>query len=257
MHTIYQISIRIQHILVNYMFAPRTLRVRVGHEPQVGCAPLTPLMHQVAHSGNSGIRYFRSTILRRPVSILLGILLITLPACSTAESFVKEGINFPSYKQIGILVRPTEGLSAQDARSVATDIVGIELARKGYRVIERALRKEIVKELGINMTGLMEEDPSELGKLKSIKALLIVSFPRYALLRNRQGGTRVNVVGTGVNMGGKDMLFTEVAVSIRVISVKTGEMLYMATADRKLRGSRLRSATRDIIKKCMKDLPAL
>ena len=53
------------------------------------------------------------------------------------------------------------------------------------------------------------------------------------------------------------MLFTEVAVSIRIISVKTGEMIYMATADRKLRGSRLHSATRDIIKKCLTDLPAL
>lgn len=195
-------------------------------------------------------------IIYKKIKILLGILLITIPACRTADSFVKEGVNFKSYKQVGILVRPARGLTARNARSVATDIVGIELARKGYRVIERALRKEIVKELGINMTGLMDEDPVELGKLKSINALLIVSFPRYALLRSRQEGTQVNVLGTGANMGGKDMIFTEVAVSIRMISVKTGDILYMATADRKLRGSRLRSATRDIVKKCLKDLPA-
>jgi hypothetical protein len=188
-------------------------------------------------------------------ALLCALTVFTGLSCSTTDSFVKEGINFNSYTQLGILVRPARGLSEKDARSIATDILGIGLARKGYIVVERALRKEIIEEQGIKMTGLYDEDPSELGKLKSIKALLIISFPRYALLRNRQDGTRINVIGTGVNMGGKDLIFTEVAVTIRMVSVKTGEMIYMATADRKLRGSRLRAATRSVIKKCLEDLP--
>ncbi len=196
------------------------------------------------------------------LSVIFAALLLALTAsinlsCSTSDSFVKKGINFNSYKQLGILVRPAQGLSERDARSVATDIVGIELAKKGYVVVERALRKEIIEEKGIKMTGLYEEDPSELEKLKSIKALLIISFPRYALLRNRQDGTRVNVIGTGIQMGGKDLIFTEVAATIRIVSVKSGEMIYMATADRKLRGSRLRSATRTVVKNCLEDLPKL
>ena len=137
------------------------------------------------------------------------------------------------------------------------DLAGIELSKKGYNVIEHFLKKELIDEQELNMSGLYQGDPIEMGKLKSIKALLIVSFPRYALFRIGQRSSNINLLGMGVKMGGKDLVQTEVAVTIRLISVTTGDVLYLSTADRKLRGSRLHSATRYVIKESLKDLPLL
>ncbi|MCP4137304.1 MAG: hypothetical protein GY754_40425 [bacterium] len=184
-------------------------------------------------------------------------LIFFLVTCSTGDSYIKKDIDFAAFKDIGILVKPGPGLSETDASAIATELVGIELSKKGYRVIEQFYKKELIREQSLSMSGLYQGDPLELGKLKSVKALAIVSFPAYRILRSHQNSSDVRILGSGVRFGGKDILQTEVAVSVRVISVATGDVLYLGTADRKLKGSRLREAARHSIKVSLGDLPQL
>jgi curli biogenesis system outer membrane secretion channel CsgG len=194
---------------------------------------------------------------RKNLNIVLTAIIIAAGGCSSGDYFVKKGASFSGYRQVGILVRPTDNLSENQAQSIASDLAAIVLSKRGYSVIEQFHKKELMSEQTLRLAGLYEGDPVEVGKLKSVKALLIITFPKYDLIRNRQEGSGVRVLGSGVSMSGKDLLITDVSVSLRLVSAATGELLYMASASRRLRGERLREASASVIGEALENLPRI
>lgn len=189
--------------------------------------------------------------------ILSFVLLVSLCFCKSADVFIKPGTDFKQFNRVGILTKPSADLTEADAQSIANEMVSIQLYKKNFQVVERFASKDIIKQLELNMTGLYNAEPEEMMKLKSVNSLLLVTFPRYKVMTFNQGGGRVEVLGTGLSSGQRQSAKTEVSVSVRLVAVNTGDVLYVCTSERQLQGSRLRDATKAVIDKCLADFPTL
>jgi len=184
--------------------------------------------------------------------IFLSVILFS--SCKSANYFLKKGQDWSQLNKIGILTKSSKYLSKSQAQSVSNEVASIELNKKRFDVVERVALDEILKEIELSQTGLFKEDPKTLQKLKSIDSILLISFPTYSVYSYGNDGSKVKVLGASVNMGGKSSFRTEVSISMRLLSVKTADVLFMCTTDRKIHGSRLAIAAKYVIKKCLSNL---
>jgi len=188
--------------------------------------------------------------------MIISLVFLTL-ACGSDRYFIKDGVDLSRYRKVAILAKPGADIDAKTGQAVAGELISIRLLKKKYEVIEYFARKELFQELKLNMSGLYNADPAELGKLKSFNALLLVSFPRYKVFTWRTGAAGYNVLGTGMNMRGKEAAKTEVSVSVRLVSVADGVVLYACSADSILQGSRLSEAAKRAVDQCIKPIPEI
>ena len=106
----------------------------------------------------------------------------------------------------------------------------------------------------MSQTGLFKAEAKTLNKLKSLDSILLISFPTYSVYSYAHDGSKVRVLGASLDMGGKTSYRTEVSVSMRLVSVKTADVLFMCSTSRKIHGSRLPIAARYVVKKCLSNL---
>jgi len=191
---------------------------------------------------------------KKIVNLMVLLLLFgTFRHCTHSDHFIKKDANFRKFPKVGILTKPSQDLKPDAAQSIASDMVGISLARKHYHVIEYFARKEILTEKKIQLSGLYSGNPKEITKLTEIDALLLVSFPRYKVRHFNQAGGEVFMLRTK----GKSSAKTEVSISTRFISITTGDILFSCTSDIELRGSRLWDAAKRVVKTCIDKLPEI
>jgi len=98
--------------------------------------------------------------------------------------------------------------SSNEISFLAADLVSQNLLRKGFRVLDRSNLTSILQEQGLSISGLAEEpDYKKIGKLLDSDFIV------------------VGVIKIGGNEGGRKRTDAITDVSIRLIEIRTGEIL--------------------------------
>jgi len=97
----------------------------------------------------------------------------------TTDFYQRPGINLRQYERIGVLQFSSPLIEAS-AGIATSDIVGFELLKKGYMVVERARIDRVLTEQGLGLTGAIDESTAaEIGKILGVQALIMGSVGTY------------------------------------------------------------------------------
>ena len=141
----------------------------------------------------------------KPIVALVALSLL-LPACSTTkgESFTKAGFDPFSVTRMAVVDGNNPTFKAE-TRQTLVDSVQFEFLKKGWSVIERENIQKAIDELNFQNSDLASPDQRKaLGQVLNVDAL------------------------TFVNIGGN---LDEMAVSIKMVDVQSGELLWMGSGD--------------------------
>jgi hypothetical protein len=144
----------------------------------------------------------------KPVTALLALALL-LPACASTkgESFMKAGFDPLSVQRVAVVDGNNPTFKAE-TRQTLVDSVQFEFLKKGWAVVERENIQKAIDELKFQNSDLASPDQRKaLGQVLNVDAL------------------------TFVNIGGN---LDEMAVTIKMVDVQSGELLWMGTGDSEL-----------------------
>jgi hypothetical protein len=187
---------------------------------------------------------------------ILGLLL--LGGCVTADLSVKKDFKRSDVKRIGVIDFTTPRTARADTYGqLAADTFSAELLRVGFSVIERSQIKKIVDELHLGQSGVVDAaSAKEVGRVAGVDAMVMgtitpalvegrITMPQASPRRAR----RTN--GGPVIIEEPHLDMTNVTVSGKMISVETGEILWVGSAS----GTDVRNAVRQITKRIGKEVP--
>lgn len=154
-----------------------------------------------------------------------------LYGCATPQISIQKnpGVDFSKYKKVAVIKfecrNPIVGQEVSDR-------IALSFMKKGYNVVERSQLKSIIDENAIIAAGLTEANRSAL-KLGGVNASVIGTVTRYDCEQSKsafttKGGTRV----TTKNL-------CHVSISIKMLNVQTGDILWGGQGSYSLRGSNM------------------
>ncbi len=131
---------------------------------------------------------------------------VLLPACASTkgESFTKAGFDPLTVERLAV-VDGNNPTFKPETRQILVDTAQMEFLRRGWNLVERANIQKAIDELNFQNSDLAAPDQrKQLGKVLNVDAL------------------------TFVNIGGKT---DEMSITIKMIDVETGELLWMGSGD--------------------------
>ena len=156
---------------------------------------------------------------------LVVIALCTIPACSfAADELGLERV------RLGIMKFDSKTYDVPDRMAAAiTDIFGRVLFKsKGIMLVEREKLDEVMKELRLGMSGLVDEDTAaEVGKLAGCDYMLMGSITNLA---RASSGVAVPLFVVPVSVGSRNQK-VKATLDVRLVKVETGEIVFAETAD--------------------------
>ena len=156
---------------------------------------------------------------------LIVIALLAIPACSfAADELGLERV------RLGIKKFDSKTYDVPDRMAAAiTDIFGRVLFKsKGIMLVEREKLDEVMKELRLGMSGLVDEDTAaEIGKLAGCDYMLMGSITNLA---RASSGVAVPLFVVPVSVGSRNQK-VKATLDIRLVKVDTGEIVFAETAD--------------------------
>ena len=179
------------------------------------------------------------------------IVLLIVCSCSTSEEFVRPNTDFKKYDRLAVLPlvdypnQPSSG-------TVVADIISMELIKEGIDVVDRANTVQILNEQKLGLSGVIDETTApKVGKLLGVNAIISGSVNEY-------GTTTTNIqVVQGADPA--YMPISSAGVSLKLIDVETGQMVWAASArgtevGNNLMANAARKAVRDAMEKLVKHL---
>ena len=158
----------------------------------------------------------------RKTIILLTALILVLTAISS--SFADERV------RLGIMRFDSKTYDVPDRMASAiTDIFGRVLFKsRGIMLVERERLDEVMKELKLGMSGLIDEETAaEIGRLAGCEYMLMGSITNLA----RGGsGVAVPLFVIPVSVGSRNQK-VKATLDVRLVKVETGEIVFAETAD--------------------------
>ena len=112
--------------------------------------------------------------------MLLGIVLIVVGGCSSAESQFRAGYDFSGLDKIAVVdvIGPVGG---EMAKNQISDFFVMELMKKGYAPVERAQVQSILAEQKFQSGGLTpEEGAVRVGQILNVPAVVVINIPAFA-----------------------------------------------------------------------------
>ena len=156
---------------------------------------------------------------------LIVIALLAIPACSfAADELGLERV------RLGIMRFDSKTYDVPDRMAAAiTDIFGRVLFKsKGIMLVEREKLDEVMKELRLGMSGLVDEDTAaEVGKLAGCDYMLMGSITNLA---RASSGVAIPLFVVPVSVGSKNQK-VKATLDVRLVKVETGEIVFAETAD--------------------------
>ncbi len=129
-----------------------------------------------------------------------------LAGCATkSESFMREGTDFKQYRKVAVIEFTGAEKAGKAYNIEATDLMGLELLKKGFDVVERGQVENILKEQGFQTSALA--DNAQVGRLGGILG--------------------VNAIVTGTLQLKEEKGSWDVAMTVKMIDVKQGTLLWM------------------------------
>ncbi|MBQ9573653.1 MAG: hypothetical protein IJR27_00045 [Synergistaceae bacterium] len=158
----------------------------------------------------------------RKIIILLTALILVLTAISS--SFADDRV------RLGIMRFDSKTYDVPDRMASAiTDIFGRVLFKsRGIMLVERERLDEVMKELKLGMSGLIDEETAaEIGRLAGCEYMLMGSITNLA----RGGsGVAVPLFVIPVSVGSRNQK-VKATLDVRLVKVETGEIVFAETAD--------------------------
>ncbi len=158
----------------------------------------------------------------RKTIILLTALILVLTAISS--SFADDRV------RLGIMRFDSKTYDVPDRMASAiTDIFGRVLFKsRGIMLVERERLDEVMKELKLGMSGLIDEETAaEIGRLAGCEYMLMGSITNLA----RGGsGVAVPLFVIPVSVGSRNQK-VKATLDVRLVKVETGEIVFAETAD--------------------------
>ncbi|MBR0248370.1 MAG: hypothetical protein IJQ70_05300, partial [Synergistaceae bacterium] len=156
---------------------------------------------------------------------LIVIALCVIPTCSfAADELGLERV------RLGIMRFDSKTYDVPDRMAAAiTDIFGRVLFKsKGIMLVEREKLEDVMKELRLGMSGLVDEDTAaEVGKLAGCDYMLMGSITNLA---RASSGVAIPLFVVPVSVGSKNQK-VKATLDVRLVKVETGEVVFAETAD--------------------------
>ena len=133
-----------------------------------------------------------------------------LLGCASTKSFVKNPSRLREVRKVAVLPFVC---SSPDTGVAISEALSAQLVQSPFTVLERSQFERLLAEQKITLTGLLEEDPAVLGRLKGVDAVIL-------------GSATVDRGFAGLVHGGyKDYISMATA---RLVDVASGEVLVAA-----------------------------
>lgn len=138
------------------------------------------------------------------VSVLLVALAVAGCASSSGESYAAVGYNFANLDKVAI-VEVTGKVYGDAVKNQISNLFTQTLMKKGYRVVERAQIKSVLKEQEFQSSDLTSsEGRAEVKKIFNVPAIMVIDIPKYK---------------------------EKMSMSAKLLDVETGEVLWLGTGE--------------------------
>jgi len=192
------------------------------------------------------------------------LLLLLIIGCATTpgviiDSYFKPGIDFTKYERVAV-TGFTDAPNALGSGKEIADLVGLEMLKKGYNVLERNQVEVILQEQKLSLSGVLApETINQAGKILGVPIIITGTVGTYHREKVYQEGAEIDFPTpmrelTRVIIPGGETLKYEVSLTMKMVDVETGTVVWFASGS--LSGSET-SATlaKKIILQCLKTIP--
>lgn len=152
----------------------------------------------------------------------------------TVSSYV-ESADFVKYRNLAVLPF-TDAPGAQYSGQIVAASVSQALTEVGFISVERARLQELLREQWISASGILSPTKTiELGRILGVRALVMGEVGQYETLSRKTDTTYIPITNfyTGKTVyypqQGQQWLDGFVSMSLRVVDVETGGLVYSAT----------------------------
>lgn len=140
----------------------------------------------------------------RFVSAFIGsaLVLVGLLACSSGESFKREGYDFSKIKKVAV-VKVSGDLKDQAEANYIADRFNQMLLKKGYSPVERSQVESVLKEQEFQKSDLSKSGgAAEVGNMLNVDGVIIVNVPRFEDSEMSMSAKMINVKDGGIVWSG-------------------------------------------------------
>jgi curli biogenesis system outer membrane secretion channel CsgG len=180
--------------------------------------------------------------MKRNYTIVIITLAGLLISCSSGIKTTKSrGFSQPKYQKIAIM--DLEGSDRAEGKALAESLVPVFM-QAGFNVIERSGLEKLLQEQQLGMTGVLDSNAiNKIGSIAGVQALVLGSYHiktknntvttrtwRRGLFRRARPGAARSVTTTKSAYD---------AISVRMVDVATGEILFSAASTEEINESNI------------------
>ena len=176
----------------------------------------------------------KNTAVRKIISI---IILLFIFGCAHQQKIIYPTVShyigstsFMKYKRMAVLPfsdAPNSPQSGQIVQGLANQV----FAKFGFDMIERNRLYEVLNEQRLSLTGIIDSSEQiRVGKLLGVKCIVVGEVGQYSTMQRHTDTTYFPLVLYGqtsyVPIQGKQWMESYVSVSLRVIDVESGQLIF-------------------------------
>ena len=180
------------------------------------------------------------------------IVLILLSGCAPkvlVDSYQVENFNPKSYKKIAVLDFSAPDSAKQVSNEIA-DLVGLELMKMDYQVVERNQIKSILNEHELSMSGVVyDEKRKYILEIAGADIIMLGSIGRYEVTKQF---LMMPIYGMG-SMG-VTVIKASASCTLKLIDINSGKLLWSSSGSLSVNGDNPSVLLKQIVKDCLKDL---
>ncbi len=189
-------------------------------------------LQSIIRNLQSGICNLKSVIV---FLVILCVGCATRPEIIT-DGYLRPGIDFNKYERIAV-TGFTDAPDAPNSGKEIADIVGLEMLKRGYNILERNQVELILHEQRLGLSGVLDSQTvNEIGKILGVQAIITGTVGTYHREKIYQGGAEINLPLLGpmkeltrIIIPGGETLKYEVSLTIKMIDVETGIVTWFAS----------------------------
>lgn len=171
-------------------------------------------------------------------SVIVFLVIFCVGCATTPEiitdGYLRPGIDFNKYERIAV-TGFTDAADAPNSGKEIADIVGLEMLKRGYNILERNQVELILHEQRLGLSGVLDSQTvNEIGKILGVQAIITGTVGTYHREKIYRGSTEINLPGpmkeiTKIIFPGGETLKYEVSLTIKMVDVETGTVIWIAS----------------------------
>jgi len=175
---------------------------------------------------------------------------------SDIQMYVKQGVDWPQYKRVAVVGFEDDPSTRGSGNEIA-DLIGFELLKRGYSVVERSKVGLILKEQSMGLSDIIDPaTAAEVGNILGVRALVIGTVTKYTVTKSRKGQSSLYIptVG-GFELPEKETYTIEVSFTVKMVDVETAVTLWQGANSKSGKGKIVLPFAQEAVKEIMRDIP--